>query len=336
MNSNNKNNYNFCSIDIIKFCLANWKPLLIVSLTAIVISVIISAPFITTPKYKSTVVMFPAVSTSISKTLLSSSGVIKENIMQFGEDEDTERLLQVLNSDKLRKKVIDKFNLSKHYEIDSTAKYPKTTLMSQFEKNFDFQRTKYMALKVEVLDKDPELAAKMANFIALQVDSIMNSIYKERARQAFDIVTQEYIEMKKQVNRIKDSLRKISQYGITDYESQAEVFNAAMAKAIAENNKQAIRSLNKKINILEEYGPSYLFLKDHLEYETERLSETRARYAEARVDAERNIPYKYIVDNAHVAEKKAFPIRWLIVAVSTLSAFILCLIVLFIINKITE
>jgi Na+/proline symporter len=41
------------------------------------------------------------------------------------------------------------------------------------------------------------------------------------------------------------------------------------------------------------------------------------------VDAEQNLPQKFMVDRAYKAEKKSYPVRWLIVLVSTFSAFVL-------------
>jgi uncharacterized protein involved in exopolysaccharide biosynthesis len=60
----------------------------------------------------------------------------------------------------------------------------------------------------------------------------------------------------------------------------------------------------------------------------------KAKYAEAKVELNKAIPYKYTVSPAYKPEKKAYPVRWLIVVVSTLSAFLLGYIVLLIIDRI--
>jgi hypothetical protein len=48
----------------------------------------------------------------------------------------------------------------------------------------------------------------------------------------------------------------------------------------------------------------------------------RAKYEETKADAEESLTTKFVVNKAWAAEKKAYPIRWLIVLVSTLSAFL--------------
>ncbi len=65
-----------------------------------------------------------------------------------------------------------------------------------------------------------------------------------------------------------------------------------------------------------------------LEYEKEQLSHLRAKYQEAKVDAEQTLPHKFVVNNAYKAEKKSYPVRWLIVVVSTISAFLLSILVI--------
>jgi len=58
------------------------------------------------------------------------------------------------------------------------------------------------------------------------------------------------------------------------------------------------------------------------EYERERLIMLRSKYEETKVDATQNIPHKFVVNQAYPAEKKEYPIRWLIVVISTISTFL--------------
>ena len=60
----------------------------------------------------------------------------------------------------------------------------------------------------------------------------------------------------------------------------------------------------------------------------------QARLKEATVDARESLPQKFIVSDAFKAEKKSYPIRWLVIVVSTLSALFLTIIVIMIIEKI--
>ena len=67
---------------------------------------------------------------------------------------------------------------------------------------------------------------------------------------------------------------------------------------------------------------------NQLEFETEKLTLVHAKYEEAKMDSESSLQHKFIVNSAFAAEKKSYPIRWLIVVVSTLASFLLTLILL--------
>ncbi|GAB4318875.1 MAG: hypothetical protein Kow00127_11000 [Bacteroidales bacterium] len=304
------------------------KPLIIVSAAALILSVLFSSPLFITPKYKSTVILYPVSTNSISKALLSETMSDKQDVMQFGEEEQTEQMLQILNSNRIRDRVIQKYDLLNHYEIDPDSKYKMTKLYREYENNISFRRTEFMAVKITVLDKDPVMAAEIANDIAALLDSTKNAMQKERAIRAYKIVEEEYRRQKQHVQEMEDSLTTLRQMGVHDYESQAEMINRQLAIELARGNKQGVKALEDKLAILAKYGGPYVSIRDQLEYEKKQLSEIKAKYEEAKIDAEEVLPQKFVVEYAFPAEKKSYPIRWIIVLVSTLSAFILAMLVL--------
>ncbi len=326
----------FDSTNFIIF-LHQWrKPLFIITIAAFIVSIIFSAPFFIAPKYKSTVIMFPTSSNSISKALLSEVTGEKQDIMQFGEDEQAEQLLQILSSNKIRDRIIEKYNLEEHYEIDPDSKYKRTKLYNTYENNVTFRRTEYMAVKITVLDEDPVVAAAMANDIAELLDSAKNTMQKERAVMAFRIVGAEFLKLKLEVQQMEDSLSKLRMLGVHDYESQAEMINQQLAIELAKGNRAGIKVLEEKLDVLAKYGGPYVSIRDALEHEKKQLSEVKSKYEEAKIDAEEVLPQKFIVNSAYEAEKKSYPIRWIIVLVSTLSAFILGMIILAVLDSLSK
>ncbi|MCD4773230.1 MAG: hypothetical protein K8R41_07610 [Bacteroidales bacterium] len=327
------NNGDFDSSGFIYF-LYKWRqPLIIITIIAIVASLIFSAPFFITPKFESTVILFPTSSNSISQALLGNKINNKKDILEFGEDEQAERMLQILNSNKIRDKIIEKYDLLNHYEIDENSNFYKTKINREYESNVSFRRTEYMAVKISVLDKDPQMAADIANDISILLDSTVNEIKKERSFKGFQIVEKEYLRLKSQIKETEDSLLILRKLGVHDYESQAEMINQQLAIEIAKGNINSIRRLEKKLDILANYGGAYVTLRDALEYDIEQLSIVKARYEEARIDTEQVLPQKFVVNHAFKAEKKSYPIRWLIMLVSTFSAIFLSILVIIIIEN---
>jgi len=330
---NLKENGEFDSSGLLFFIYRWRKTLIIVFVLAVVAAWVFSSPFFITPKYNSTVIMFPVATNSISKALISQKSGVKEDILGFGEEEQAEQMLQILNSNLIRERIILKYDLLNHYDIDPESKFKMTKLIREYENNITFRRTEYMAVKISVLDKDPKMAADIANTIAELIDSTKNHIQKERAMMALKIVDNEYKELQQEINQIVDSLRVIGKLGVHDYESQSEVLNQQLAIAISKNERSAINALEKKLSVLAEYGSTSMSLKNTLEYKTEQITLLKAKYEEAKVDAEQELPQKFIVNSAFVAEKKSYPIRWMIVVVTTLSALMLTIISIIIIES---
>ncbi len=132
---------------------------------------------------------------------------------------------------------------------------------------------------------------------------------------------------------MEDSLTRLRKLGILDYESQTEVLTNRLAESIANGNKQSIRELESRLNILAKYGSTYVMLRDALKFETEKLSLLKSKYDEAKVDATEVLPQKFVVSYAKPAEKKSYPLIWLIVLTTTFSAMLFAMIVLAIIER---
>ncbi len=329
-------NRDFDSSNFIQF-LWSWRiPILIITSIAFVASLIFSAPFFITPKYKSIVVLYPVSTSSVSKALLSENYGGKEDILEFGEDEQTEQMLQILNSNRIRDRIIAKYDLMDHYEIDENSKYKLTRLYKQYESNITYRRTEYNAVKITVLDKNSQLAADIANDIANLLDSIKIDMQRQRATLGFKIVQAEYLQRLAEIHQMEDSMTFLRQKGIHDYETQAEMINQQLAIEIAKNNTYGIRALEAKLDTLAKYGGPYVSLRDALEHEKKQLSVLKSKYEEAKVDAEEELPQKFVVSTAYGAERKSYPIRWLIVLISTISAFLLTILVIIIIENISK
>ncbi|MGF1585747.1 MAG: hypothetical protein ACFCUM_10520 [Bacteroidales bacterium] len=307
---------------LIMLIFRNRFPLITITMVAFIVSVVVS--LMIEDRYRSGVILYPAVSTSLSRFIMGTAAT-SGDLTGFGQEEDAERLMQVLKSDAIREKIFEKYSLMEHYGIKENNRYPLTTLNKKFDSNVRFRKTEYMAIEIEVLDKDPVLAADMANDIAGHIDSVMNDMLRERASQSLSIVQEEYRRLKEEVGMIEDSLRKIREMGIMDYESQAEVLNTAYATALLNNDSDRINFFRDKLNTLSEWGGVYVNLRDNLVYQNRKLSDLKSVFDEVRLNASNTMPYKFIVTEAKVAEKSSYPVRSLIVIVSTLAAFLIAL-----------
>ena len=309
------------------------KKLIILLLITAAVAAIVSSPLFIEPKYKSQLILFPSSSNSISKSLLTEQVNIKQDILQYGEDEQIDQMLQILNSTRIRDKIIERFDLLNHYGY-ANSKYKYTKLNDSYKKNIKCKRTEFSAVSVTVLDKDPQMAADIANTIGEIYDSTCNEMQKDRAMQAFKIVEKAYLDKVNDIREMEDSLAVLRSLGVNDYETQSEMVNEQLAIVIAKGDKRAIKDLQEQVEILAKYGTPYVSLRDQLEYDKLQLSEIKAKYDEAKVDAEQILPQKFIVSHAYKAERKSYPIRWLIVLLSMLAVFIFAVFVIIFMERV--
>jgi capsular polysaccharide biosynthesis protein len=359
MRENTTNAYAFDSITILGFFYKWRKEILIVCAIAALAAAVFSGPFFIKPKFKSTVILYPATTNSISKALLNENSFDRDDPLAFGEEEEAEQLIQVLYSDDIRDEIIRKYDLMNHYDIDSTSKTKFTKLYKRFNDNISFRRTEYMSVEIQVLDTDPEMAAKIANDISNLLDARKNTIQREQALIGLRIVEAQFTAKKAFVNQLNDSLNFFRSQGVFDYDLQTDhlmeqFVSASAGKSDAEarleiyraadknekdtsivNNsarlagsKSTLLTIQKQLDKLSMYGGAYTSVKEQLEKENEELVKFRSRYEKAKIDAEESMPVKFIVNSAKVAEKKHTPVRWLIVVLSTVGAFLMSLLVL--------
>jgi uncharacterized protein involved in exopolysaccharide biosynthesis len=327
-------NNEFDSIGLLSLLLKWKKQLVIVFVSTVIISVIVS--YLITPKFKSTVILFPAKTSSLSKSLLTDKVGNHNDLLELGDEEEAEQMLQILNSDEIREQICSKYNLMHHYKIKETDNFPRTKLMKEYEDNISFKRTEFQSVRIDVLDKNPDTASMIANDIAALLDSVKNRMQRERAEQALSIVKDEYEHAKKMVKSISDSLTELRKLGIHEYEVQVERYTEYYSKALLEGKANVAKELDQKMKQLAEYGSAYVELRNQLPEEQQKLSELKARFEEAKVDATRFVPHKFVVNKAFPAEKKSYPIRWLIVVVSVISSLLMAALIILAIENINE
>ena len=336
MQENAENQEVFDSTNLIVY-MYKWKvPLLSLTLVAAVLAVVFSGPFFIKPKFKSTVTVFPTTTNSLSKALLpqqfSSRG---QDILEFGEEEQAEQLLQILNSDEIRNQIIEKYDLMNHYDIDPEGDYVRTSLYETFNDNISYRRTEYMSVEINVLDTDPDTAALIANDIVLLLDKAKNRIQKERANKGLSIIEGEYFSLKDQVKEMEDELTFLRYKGVHDYESQSSVYSEQLATAIIEDKSgKAAKEIQSKLDTLAKYGGTYVSLRDELSLLKDELIKMKTKYDQAKVDVNQSLPASFTVNSAYPAEKKSYPTRWLIVLLSAIGTFMFTLVAILIIDTI--
>lgn len=306
----------FDSTNVFLFIIRWWKHLAIVCLLAAIGGVIFSSPFFIKPKFQSVVILFPTASSSLSRSVILGT----QDFLEYGQVEDAERLLQVFESANIRERITERFDLMNHYEIPADARYRNSMLRQQYHSNISFRRTQFGAVEVRVRDTDPLMAAEIANEIAALVDTVLNEIRYQRAELAYEVSRVQYLETLERLQEVEDSLQRIMKMGVYDIEGQVAMLTRQLARDLSENNVEGVRALEGRLSLLGEYGGAYLHNANYLMAASGNLIAMQRRFQEAQADLQNFVPFQFTLDKAYEAERKVYPIRWLIVFLAAFGA----------------
>lgn len=280
-------------------------------------------------QYKSTTILFASRQFSISKLVIEANAGNQEDYMQIGDEDDCEKLIQILTSDALKFKVADAFNLWKRWKIKDTN-FSYHYLKLKWEDQISIKRTEFNSIKVEVHDYTANNAAQLANGIADFCDTIRRDMTKKVAGQVLEIVRSEYENTLLRMKILEDSLQSLRNLGVLHYKEQVKAYAKSYAKAIEKNDVPAINRLQEKIDVLKKYGGAYENIHDNLEKYGAKYPDIKMKYDEALVNYNKCMPLKFVVDRAMPDEFKSKPSRLLLIAIAVISSNFLALFILLI------
>lgn len=299
----------FVNTDLLKIIQKYYKQIVAVIIVTTLLSVVFSCSFFITPKFKSTATIYPY------------------NIIQFSSETASEQLMQFAYSDDIHEKVIQENNLAEHYAIDKNTKHFKTKLYDYYFDHVKIRKTEYESICIEVTDKN----AEKAYHIVLSIIEKINKKIQQIQKKHFYEYVLEWESRLQEKEKELDSLRKISdtlriKYNLWDYDIQLEKAAEYYYRSGSIQAKEALDNLKEK-------GEDLRTVNIKLQNEEARYAEIKKEYEEARDSYNKDLSYTSVVSSPKIADKKSYPVRWLIVLLSVFSATILSLIVLVIIEK---
>lgn len=124
----------------------------------------------------------------------------------------------------------------------------------------------------------------------------------------------------------------IANYIATNYDTVCHRIHHDRACNAAEIMKGVCDELGQEIQHLQDSlkaNPQYsLGLTQLINEKCAQLADMQTRAAQTKVDMQENVSYKFLLDQAVPADKKAYPKRSIIVALGSLGAVVMCILVL--------
>lgn len=294
-----------------------WKKyFIVVTGMAILISVLFSSKWFIKPKYKSFAIVYPS------------------NLIQYSTESKSEQMMQLFESADIRNAVIRKFNLAEHYKIDTTRPAGFSELIAEYESNVSVTRTDYESILIKVLDIDANLACDMVKEIMSALNQKARSLQRDKSKEILKMQSQQLAERKKELDSVNLILQNLRiNYHLLDYQTQVKEFTKGYIKTINLTGKSNYKEIDAMINNLQQRGGEFYTMARVYEGILNSYNETKVEYDNTLTDLNKELTYVSEVTSPIVADKKAYPIRWLIILVSVLSADLFLFVILLMIEK---
>jgi len=300
----------FNNNDILNILYNRRKHILIIASAAIVLSAIFSSSFFIKPKFKSYAVLYPS------------------SLSEYSIESRTEQLLQLLQSEDIMYGVIKKFDLGTHYKIDSTDKYYITNLKAEFNDNVSIEKTLYESVEITVMDTDPEMAYQITNAIIDFYNKKVTALQKEKATEVFTIAKNHLQNKQNEIDSLTQSIQVLrTKYGIIEYNDQAREATRKYIRSIGKPQLSSHPELTIILRNLEEKGEEFVDLRTKLNGAREAYRVLKSEYDNALKEVMKEMTYASVITKPTIADKKIYPVRWLIVLASAISAVFLAILI---------
>lgn len=215
-------------IEVIR-ALYRWrKTIRNVCLTALVVSIAVSLSL--DDYYEAKTVFYPTSPRLANPELVF--GYTGQVTDYFGSDHDLDRLAEIARSREVENFMIQRFRLYEHYGIDSTARNGEHKVRKRLRKHYQVQKNKNDALELTVEDRDPQLAAEMANAAREKINEIAQRLTKESQRKLLAAFENNMKRKQAELERISDTLRRVQEYyGIYDVGAQGAQIASQLSAA---------------------------------------------------------------------------------------------------------
>ncbi len=346
-------------LELVKSLLRWRKPIILTCLAALLCSTVVS---LLLPVYYEATTLFLAASPDQSKPeVLYSTGNIEPDY--YGEEEDIDRLITLARSRDLVEFMIARFDLYRHYDIDSTQRRAAYKVREAFLDLYEVIKTERDAIEISVQDRDPVRAAEMANAAREKMDELAQNLIRSRQERILAAYTAGIRDKELKLSQLSDTLTALrSRYGIFNIEAQSESLTEQLTRAESKlardrakyaslsqsggasrdtlvrlqsdiaGEQRLLESLSRKMDLFNQGIATYSALDEQFEESSEALGLEQERLQQLRSIHSSGFPSIILVEGASVPEIKARPKRMLIVGGATLIAFIFSLAAVLIID----
>lgn len=160
-------NAEFNLISVIK-TLLKWKWHITLLTLLAGIGSIITSVFIMKPYYQSFAIVYPVNQSMGDRGALFGSESVDAEDYYYGSKHDANRIITVATSSTLVQYIINKYDIVSHYDYKG-KKYEASNTIAEFMENYQVYKTDKDAIRINLIDTDPKLAAEIVNDVVATI-----------------------------------------------------------------------------------------------------------------------------------------------------------------------
>lgn len=340
----------------------SWRFIFGLTLAAGILSVIIA---LLLPNFYESETRFYTASPDLGKPE-KIFGLTGKDMEYYGSEDDRDRFLSLAESGMMLQFLIDSFQLMEYYEIDDSSQSGGSSAQAALSGDLTILTDERDAIRMKMVHtsdtaaRDIVVAAR--NFAEQQIVQFQ----KQGQKRVIETFEHSIRDKEKLIQRYTDTLKQLQErYGIIEPETQSELIATSitnaetdLAEALGKLNRlqsspgarrdsiikvetridgfkakiarltsdtltttsySNIKKFTAGLSQFEYYKRLNDGMKSDISNEMRRLEFFRSAYTA-------NPPGIHLVEEAGIPDSKSYPVRWLIVSMSTLGAFLFSLI----------
>jgi capsule polysaccharide export protein KpsE/RkpR len=295
-----------------RIALSNWRTLAVVAVAAAVIATIATMPVFMPPKYSSGAVVYPV------------------NLNSYSVETRTDQLLQLLESNSIRDSLIKRFDLAAVYDIDTNTQGGYFALYNEFLERVEISKTTYESVRIEVVDEDPRRARDLVNGMLEQVNLLSRRLQREKSQEVL-VISQRSLDHARgkldSVERVMDTLR--TQKGILDYYGQTKELTKGYMRMMESGAPESkLSEVRRMMSDLEVNGGTFRSMQELSNMFRANYDRLLTEHERVVNDVTKELTYTNVIVYPEVSDKKVYPVRWLVLLLTVVSALLLAYLML--------
>lgn len=341
--------------------LVRWRRFIIINVLCVtVLAVIVS--FILPRWYRATASVLPPKESDMFGSLGAASSVLRglsgtRALRGLGQNEGAYNYFAVLKSRTAMEAVVRRFNLIDVYDISDTSMEKAVKALTE---NTSFETSDDDNITIQVLDKEPQRAADMANCFVELLNEISIKLGTQEARSNREFIEKRLETAKKDLRDAEDTLQAYQEKsgmivaldpaspgvsGIAELygmKAKKEIELGILKRTVSADNMLSQRTelelaeLNKKLSTFPGIGIESLRLYRDLVIQQKIIEFLLPMYEQAKVDEHKDVPVLLVLDKAVTPERKVRPQRILIVFLSGTLSLFACVLLAFFLHGLTQ